>query len=270
MEGSKTSRRSARQPGAGGSEIADFLDVAGHELRAPLTSLKGHAQILQRRLAKQPDRETDTAEVSKMLYQISRLEHELDVYLEAARLFDGRFELKVQQVDLADLVQRLVDLQSKGAADDVLRLESAEEELIGEWDWRRIQLALGVLLSNAAKYGLGRDAVLRLSATDGRVRVEVEDQGIGVPAGERRGIFGAYVTGGNVRNAGLGLGLYVAREIVKRHGGRIGMRGRPDGGSLFWFELPLRVSTSEEKQPSRRAGELYPATRALSRAVAGA
>jgi signal transduction histidine kinase len=179
-----------------------------------------------------------------MLYQIGRLEHELDVYVEAARLLSGRFRLQVELVDLVVLARRMVELQRKGAAEDVLRFEVADTELIGEWDRKRMQLALSVLLSNAAKYGLGRDAVLRLAATSGGARAEVEDRGIGVPTAERRGIFGPYITGGNVENAGLGLGLYVAREIVKRHGGRIGMRARRGGGSLFWIEVPLSVPAS--------------------------
>jgi signal transduction histidine kinase len=266
VERAKTPRRGSQRKRAGAPEIADILGVAGHELRSPLTSLKGHAQILQRRLAKQPGRDSDTVELDKMLYQISRLEHELDVYVEAARLFSGRFRLQVGQADLVALARRMVELQGKGAAEDVLRLEAADEELIGEWDGNRMQLALGVLVSNAAKYGLGRDAALRLSAMDGVARVEVEDRGIGVPATERRGIFGAYVTGGNVANAGLGLGLFVAREIVKRHGGRMGMRARGGGGSLFWFEVPLRAPVSDEMAPQGSVRELHPAAHAASHA----
>ncbi len=265
MERANTARRRMGKHRAGALEIADLLGVAGHELRSPLTSLKGHAQILQRRLAKQPDRDSDTVELNKMLYQISRLEHELDVYVEAARLFHGRFRLQLEQVDLVGLARRMVELQSKGAAEDVLRFEAADEELIGEWDRKRMQLALSVLLSNAAKYGLGRDSVLRLLATSGGVRLEVEDRGIGVLPAERRGIFGPYMTGGNVENAGLGLGLYVAREIVKRHGGRIGMRARRGGGSLFWFEVPLRVPATYEAPHDGIVRELRPATPGTSR-----
>ena len=255
MERSKKSRQQTQRKRVAVSDFADFLDVAGHELRSPLTSLKGHAQILQRRVAKQLDRDADTAELNKILYQISRLEHELDVYLEAARLLSRRFRLQVERVDLIALARRLVELQSNGAAEDMLRLETTADELIGFWDRRRIQLALGALLSNAAKYGMGRDVVLRLLGTETGVRVEVEDEGLGVPSGERRGIFGAYVTGGNVENAGLGLGLYVAREIVKRHGGRMGMRARVGGGSVFWFEVP-NTSTSDEARQTSHSTEL--------------
>jgi len=132
VERANTARRRMGKHRAGASEIADLLGVAGHELRSPLTSLKGYAQILQRRLAKQPDRDSDTVELNKMLYQISRLEHELDVYVEAARIFNGRFRLQLEQVDLVALARRMVELQSKGAAEDVLRFEAADEELIGE------------------------------------------------------------------------------------------------------------------------------------------
>ncbi len=248
MEMAKTRRPARRESKHPTMEIADFLDVAGHELRAPLTALKGHAQILQRRFAKRTERDADEIELYKMLYQIDRLEQELDVYLEAARLFSGHFGLLTGEVDLVAIARKMVDLQHRGAAEDLLRLDCEPRELVGEWDRRRIVLALGALLSNAAKYGLGREAVLTLSRSANGARVEVEDRGIGIPPEQRRGIFGAYVTGGNVSNAGVGLGLYVAREIIRRHGGRIGVRARAGGGSVFWFELPIRVADSIDGQ----------------------
>jgi signal transduction histidine kinase len=237
-------KRVGKATGVSASTLGDFLDVAGHELRAPLTALKGHAQILQRRLAKQPERAADLDELQRMLYQIERLEHEIDVYLEAARMQSGRFQLMPESGDVVSLAQRLVGVYALNAGDDVIRFEWTEETIIAEWDRRRVRLALGALLANAVKYGLGNEIVVRLSSTPNDVRFEVLDRGLGIPARERRRVFGAYATGSNAENAGLGLGLFVAREIVRRHGGHMSMRARSGGGSIFWFELPLAVAES--------------------------
>jgi signal transduction histidine kinase len=223
-------------------------------LRAPLTALKGHAQFLQRRLAKQPDRADDAVELNKILYQVARLENELDVYLDAARLFNRRFQLQCDRTDLVALARRLVALHRGGSADDVLTFETHLTEAVGQWDPRRMTLALGILLNNASKYGLGKEVDVQLRGGDDIVRVEVLDRGVGVPSKARRSIFSAYVTGDNVENAGLGLGLFVAREIIRRHGGTIGARARAGGGSIFWFELPTHADPATGGGVAERAG----------------
>src|SRR5262249_22081012 len=184
--------------GAGGEAVVEFLDLAGHELRSPIAVLKGHAQILRRRFAKQPGREADLTELQKMLYQIERLEHELDVYLEAARLMRGRVRLMLERGDLVAVIERLVSLYAQGVSWQAIGFEAKVEALPGEWDHRRVRLLVGALLTNALKYGREHDVVVRLSrASSDRARVEVEDQGIGVLPSERHQIFQPYKTGSN-------------------------------------------------------------------------
>src|SRR5215470_12585516 len=109
--------RATLSGGAGSEAVVEFLDLAGHELRAPIAVLKGHAQILRRRFTKQPERGADLTEVQKMLYQIERLEHELDVYLEAARLMRGRVRLMLERGDLVAVIERLVTLYAQGVSE---------------------------------------------------------------------------------------------------------------------------------------------------------
>lgn len=225
--------------GAANDAVAEFLDLAGHELRGPITSLKGQAQLFRRRLARQNDREPDVAELNKMLYQVERLEHELDVYLEAARIQRKRARTVPELFDLADLVRKLVDLYAHSAASAAVRLETDTTTLFGVWDKRRLRLALSVLLANAVKYGGEAEVVVRLHQVGDTVRIEVLDHGIGIPSKERGAIFKAYATGSNAENSGVGLGLFVARELTRKHHGRIGVRPRDGGGSMFWMELPL-------------------------------
>lgn len=219
--------------------LDEFLDLAGHELRSPITALKGHVQLLQRRMRRQGDRETDLAELNKVMYQIERINHELDVYLEASHVTRKRFSLQLGECDLVALVQRIVDSFASGDTAHKIRLETELGHLVSHWDRRRLHISVSALLTNAVKYSLDGEVVVRVTREGERARVEISDQGIGVPPSERRAIFNAYVRGSNAENAGAGLGLFVTQQTIKLHGGRCGVKAHPGGGSVFWFTLPL-------------------------------
>jgi signal transduction histidine kinase len=224
--------------------LDDFLDVAGHELRIPLTAMKGRLQLLQRRLRREQEsgqeRARDLADLDLIAYQIERLNHELDLYLAAAHIAQGRLQVAPEPVDMVAIVERLTRVYAAGATAHSVRFERMDESLPGIWDRRRVELALGVLLGNALKYCSGGEVVVRLRPQAEGVRIAVQDRGIGVPPRDRRTIFEPYTHGSNVENYGVGLGLYVARAVVRKHGGRMGVRPRAGGGSIFWIELPLR------------------------------
>jgi signal transduction histidine kinase len=226
-----------------------FLDVAGHELRIPITALKGQVQLMQRRLRREVGRERDLADLDKIAYQVERLTHEVDIYLAAAHIAERRLIVQPELGDLAAVVARLVGIYSAGAAGHVVRLESSIESLPGVFDKRRAEQALGVLLANALKYSPSGEVVVRLRERNGAALLEVLDRGVGVLAKDRKHIFARYGRGSNIENAGAGLGLYVARELVTRQGGHIGVRARPEGGSIFWIELPLQEKSALNDEP---------------------
>lgn len=228
----------------------DFLDVAAHELRTPLTALKGHVQLLQRRMRKQGEREQDLAEMNKMMYQIERLNHQLDVYLAASHLVRKKFAVMPAETNLTAVVQRILDLHRQGTTGRQFTLIAPDEPVIGVWDRRRIEQAYMAILANAVKFSPESSEIeTRIIRDADTVRIEVSDCGVGVPIAERRQVFEPYVQGSNIENTGPGLGLYIAREAVRRQGGRIGVRARPGGGSTFWLSLPLVAVT---KSRSRR------------------
>jgi signal transduction histidine kinase len=236
--------------------LDDFLDVAGHELRIPLTAMKGRVQLLQRRLRREQEagqeRARDLADLDLVVYQIERLNHELDLYLAAAHIAQDRLQIAPDAGDMVTIVDRLTRIYATGAAAHVVRFErlpEGHESLPGNWDRRRVELTLSVLLSNAIKYCPDGEIIVRLIPRDAVVRVEVEDQGIGVPPRERRKIFEAYTHGSNVENYGVGLGLYIARAVVQKHGGRIGVQPRTSGGSTFWIELPMHPVSKATPTP---------------------
>jgi signal transduction histidine kinase len=225
--------------------LDEFLDIAGHELRNPLSAMKGQVQLIQRRLRREEGRERDLADLAKVLFQIERLNIEVEIYVAAAHIAKRRLKVLPEPVDLVPIVERLVGIYAAGTAGHAIAFACTTECIFGKFDKRRIEQALGVLLNNALKYSPSGEVVVRLGAEQGRARLEVLDRGVGVPTGERARIFQPYTHGSNVENAGPGLGLYVARALVKRHGGRLGVKPRPGGGSIFCIELPAQLAGAD-------------------------
>lgn len=238
--------------------IEAFLDVAGHELRIPITSLKGQLQLMQRRWQRTGADPADAVALDKILYHTERLNYSLQVFLDAAHIAQGRMQLLPAEYDydLTDILRHLIRTYAAGNPTRriTLALPPDLQALEGNWDRLRIETVLSVLLTNALRYGPERGEILvRLACSDALARIEVLDRGIGVPPADHSRIFAGYTHASNAESAGVGLGLYVARAIVRHHGGRIGVRARRGGGSIFWFTLPRRrLATLAEHVQQRR------------------
>ncbi len=241
-----------------------FLDDAGHELRTPITALKGQIQLMQRRLRKDTARQEDLVDLDRMLYQVQRLNHQLDVLLAATHIREKRYSVLLGPCDIVAVARQLVAIYAAGTTSHTIRFETSVDELIGDWDRRRIEEALSALLSNAIKYSPPGKILVLITRLGNVAHIEVHDDGIGVPSRERSSIFRPYTTGTRAESAGIGLGLYVAREAVRCQHGRIGVRSGDGRGSSFWFDLPLeqplprprRASPSGRSAHSATSGEL--------------
>jgi len=219
-----------------------FLNVAGHELRAPVTALKGQLQLMQRRIRKEGGRERDDEALTKMLFQIERMQQLVAVYLDAAYNARGMLSLMRQRADLLPVIERIVTLYSVGSAKHPLRLDAHETSLVGEFDSGRVDMAMRELLGNAFRYAGEGEIVVRVRREDAMGLVEVEDAGPPIAHDLAAHIFEPYVTSRTAQNTGLGLGLYIAREVARLHGGEMGLRSG-DRGNIFWFTLPLENAT---------------------------
>ena len=228
------------------STSAEFLDIVGHELRTPVAVLRGNVQLLQRRLRKETGRDADLLPLAAMLYQIERLNHQLDIYLATVHIEQRRFVLTPAQNDLVSMTRRIAAIYAASQSGHAIHIETTLDELPGTWDVRRIELAIAELLANAIKYSQAGDILIAIDRTGDTARLEVSDRGIGVPVKDRLLIFQPRTHGSNVENAGAGLGLYVAREVIQRQGGKIGVRARPGGGSTFWFTIPVQAVMSNK------------------------
>nr|BDT38128.1 CHASE domain-containing protein [Myxococcus sp. MH1] len=220
----------------------EFLSVAAHELRTPLTSLKLQLQLLFRQL-RQPgplDAERLERGVETCERQTTRLTKLVDSLLDVARLSSGRMELQLEDVELGELVRELARRFEAEAQAAGVRLEvDAPEPMTGRWDRLRLEQVLTNLMSNALKYGHGAPVDVRVRGDAELARVEVQDRGIGIAPEDAARVFDRFERAVSSRHyGGLGLGLFITRQLVEAHGGRILLESRPGEGSTFIVHLP--------------------------------
>jgi signal transduction histidine kinase len=215
----------------------EFLSVASHELRTPLSALVLQLGDLQR-VADQDRLRSKVERVARVTDRMVRL---VDDLLDVSRIRAHRVELQTDDCDLAELTRDVVDRTAEQARRHGCELNlAASEPVIGRWDRNRLEQVIGNLLSNAIKYGSGKPVEVAVSQGGGTAAVTVRDHGIGVARADQQRIFARFERGVPMQNfGGLGLGLYIAREIVAAHGGAIRVTSEPGQGACFTVELPL-------------------------------
>jgi signal transduction histidine kinase/PAS domain-containing protein len=222
----------------------DFLSVAGHELRTPLTALQLQLDRVQRQAQRGGLEPKDLQQqLDRALGQLGRIGRLVGDLLDVARLNAGRLALDVVQTDLSSLVKEVADrfADQTSKAGSTLRVD-VPAECTGEWDRTRLDQVLTNLVSNAIKYGGGKPIDLALHDAGARVEVTVTDHGIGVGPADRERIFERFERAVSDRHyGGLGLGLWISREIVRAHGGTIEVVSKPGIESTFTVALPRQV-----------------------------
>jgi signal transduction histidine kinase len=221
----------------------EFLTVVSHELKTPVAVIKAYAEVLDRRgeLADWP--EQDRRAIERIHEQADRMLAMIEQLLDLRRIEAGTLPLELGRFDLAALVRRSTETIQATTAKHTMRTE-APTELVVRADRRRIEEVLTNLLENAVKYSpAGGEIAVELTAQGGVARLSVGDEGVGIPEGELLRIFDRFYQVGagtySKGHLGLGLGLYIAHEIVTRHGGKIWARSAPARGSTFHVELPV-------------------------------
>jgi signal transduction histidine kinase len=221
-----------------------FFSIAAHELRTPLTTLLGRAQLLQKWLEQEEaSEERDVRTIKIVVQQAQRLNQMISGLLDVSRIQGGRFSIAPTRLNLAGLARRVVEEWRPTAAQHTLLLEEPQEPLIVEGDELRLEQVLQCLLGNAIKYSpAGGEVRVAVSRSGDRAFVRVSDQGIGIPAAAQGELFRRFYRAENADAqglSGLGIGLYVAREILELHAGRIAVESVEGQGSTFTMELPL-------------------------------
>ncbi|MBJ6763522.1 MASE1 domain-containing protein [Myxococcaceae bacterium JPH2] len=220
----------------------EFIAIAAHEMRTPLAALTLRVHGLEARLRRPdvPDEVRD--KVQLLARQVSRLTQLVENLLDVGRINTGRLELRRESMDLSELVLEVVERFRDAAARAGCELRaSVAPRLMGTWDRARLEQALTNLLANAIKFGAGQPVEVSLAREgERRVRLQVCDHGIGVPEDALERIFGRFERAVSSRRyGGLGLGLFLTRQIAEAHGGTVSASSQPGQGACFVLELPL-------------------------------
>ncbi|HEX8438937.1 GAF domain-containing protein [Archangium sp.] len=217
----------------------EFLSIASHELKTPLTSLRLQLSLIER-LMSEESRLKVSAKMEAARRQVDRLASLVNMLLDVSRIATGRVTLELSEVDLNHVVQEALErlrevFEQAGCAVTF----QAGGPVVGRWDVLRLDQVVVNLLTNAAKYGQGHPIHVQVEATAEQARLTVRDEGIGIAPEDLPRLFGRFERAVSVRHyGGLGLGLYISREIVQAHGGRVRVDSRPGEGSIFTVELP--------------------------------
>lgn len=218
----------------------EFLSIASHELKTPLTSLHLLLQLLTKVGQTGGFMSEMIAKAERQSMRMSRL---IDELLDLSRASSGRLNLDVSSVDLDQMVREITSHFS----DDLKMARcpvkiQCNGEVRGAWDPMRIEQVITNLLSNAMKYGRGKPIEILLEANSGWARVQVKDYGIGIAPEHHAQVFERFQRAVSGRQySGLGLGLYIVKKIVESHQGRITLQSQLGKGSTFIVELPLQV-----------------------------
>jgi PAS domain S-box-containing protein len=224
----------------------EFLSIASHELRTPLTALKLQNQLLERHLKRlaageglPAENAKEVAELTKR--QVNQLTHLVDDMLDVSRIATGRLQLEFSETDISGLVNDvkmsfLQQFQNVG----IIVTTNIEPSLKAHCDPHRIEQVISNLISNAIKYGRGAPIEIVAQERDSKIEIQISDRGPGIEPKDQQRIFERFeraVPASEI--SGLGLGLFISRQITNAHGGQLRVRSQLGEGATFTVELPV-------------------------------
>jgi signal transduction histidine kinase len=228
----------------------EFISIASHELKTPLTTLKLQFQLNQKLALTDESAAFSPERLRKLVrtahYQVDRLGRLIEDMLDISRINSGKLRIEKSRVDLSELIHEIAerDMPQFEAVNSTLRID-APKPVVGYWDRYRLEQVLSNLLNNALRYAPGSPVIVSAEDRGEQAVVRVKDSGAGIAPENQERIFQRFeraVSSGNI--SGLGLGLYICKEIVNRHSGSIDVESRPGAGATFIVQLPKTVPES--------------------------
>lgn len=226
----------------------EFLSIASHELKTPLTSLKVHIQMAAKAIEKGNEIIYSKPRVDSLVHQsekqLDRLTRLVEDMLDVSRISKGNFKIRPEPFELCSLITDILDQLRKVYPSTNIKFPEFErcEPIEVSWDKIRIEQVITKVVTNAIRYGLGKDITIKSFKKDNDAFIEVMDKGIGIPEEHLKRIFDRFeraIPASEV--SGLGLGLYITKKIVNAHHGDVWVTSEPDKGSTFTIRLPLKT-----------------------------
>jgi PAS domain S-box-containing protein len=223
----------------------EFLNIASHELKTPVASLKAYTQLLKRS-GGQSTGSGSMQFLERMESQILRLENLIKDLLDVNKINAGKMIYNFASFDFNSMLKESIENVQETCLSHKIILQT-QSSVVLTGNRFRLEQVLNNLLTNAIKYSPGKDKIdVSCDLADNRLKLSVRDFGIGIAPEEIEHLFGRYYRSSNLnyQYSGVGLGLYISNEIVKRHGGEMGVVSTLNEGSTFWFSLPLAPALS--------------------------
>jgi len=221
----------------------EFISIASHELKTPLTSVKGYIQLLQRSLDRD-NKEMAKSHLEKASIQLEKLNELIVDLLDISKIESGKMKFNMQSFCADNMVNNAIEMLQQSNPDfKINKLGKTTETVFG--DEMRLEQVVINFITNAIKYAPGTNQVnVTININDGKFYLAVKDFGIGISEGQQEKIFDKFyrVEDSSNRFNGLGIGLYICSEIIKRHGGTIGVKSVLNEGSEFHFIIPTTES----------------------------
>jgi signal transduction histidine kinase len=224
----------------------DFLSLVSHELKTPVTSIKGYSQLLKRRADRENLSEGILNACTVIERQVERMEGLISTLLDLSRLETSQMDLNIERVDVRALVLRVSEMVQLTEDTHVIDLNVPSEAVWIEADAGRVEQVLMNLLTNAVRFSATGTTVSVSLRDDEQVVLQVVDEGQGIPAAMQPHIFERFYRGGNIQQSnGMGIGLYITRGIVEQHGGTIEVHSTAGEGASFTVRLPRTQPPSD-------------------------
>ncbi len=219
----------------------EFISVVSHELRSPLTPIRGFAQVISRDLTREGGHDQHVKWLKTLEIHTDRLTRLVDDLLDVSRMRAGRLSVLHEDVDLVELTTAVVEGRRASQNTHRIMLDTNLQTLPASMDRDRMMQVLDNLIGNAIKYTDGGTVSVGLHADEELIHFTISDEGRGIPVANRESLFSAFYRTRDANESavpGLGLGLYIVRELVHAHGGIIYIDDAPGGGARFNIELP--------------------------------
>jgi PAS domain S-box-containing protein len=238
IKGQKEMAQLLEQVKALNAKKDEFIGLASHELKTPLTSISGYLQLLERMITDEKGKQF----LAKTRLQVKKLSSLVSDLLDVSTIEAGKLRFAVDSFDIRQVIENVIELFEHGNNGYQITLETNLSEIYVNGDAHRIEQVINNLLTNAIRYSPGANQIIiTLTHEQENIKVGVRDFGVGIAREKLEQIFSRFyrVESTNPHISGLGIGLYLSKDIITRHNGNIWADSEPGAGSTFWFTLPL-------------------------------